>query len=81
MKITVSLWANHSKIAIGFRISFNLPEPSVLYKSKYGTTVTASIAEGWNACHRCLNTGMNPTIKVEKVMAQGKRPYGRSRDL
>ena len=81
MKITMPFWANHSEIAIGFRVSFNLPEPSVLHKSEYATAITTTIAESWNTGDRCLSAGMNPMIKVEEVMAQGKRPHGRSRYL
>jgi hypothetical protein len=74
-------WANHSEIAIGFRVSFNLPEPSVLHISKYATAVTTTIAESWNTGHRCFSAGMNPMIKVEEVMVQGNRTHGYSRYL
>ena len=41
-----ALWADHSKISIGLRISFDLPEPSILDIGEYGAAVAAPIAEG-----------------------------------
>jgi hypothetical protein len=69
MKVPVSFGTDHSKISIGFRISFDLPEPSILYKGDDSATVTTSIAESWKQGDRCLRHSVGPTLKIEKFMA------------
>jgi hypothetical protein len=69
MKVPVSFGTDHSKISIGFRISFDLPEPSILYKGYDSTTITATIAESWERGDRGLRHSVSPALKIEKFMA------------
>ena len=46
MKITMSFRANHAEISIGLRISFDLPEPSILYGGEDAAAIPTSITEG-----------------------------------
>jgi hypothetical protein len=69
VKIGMSFGTNHSKIAVGFGIPFNLPKPPILDQSKYPTAVTTSIAESWKCGDPCLSHSMSPALKIEKFMA------------
>ena len=42
-------WADHAQIAIGLRIAFDLPEPSILHKGNDAATVAASVTKGRDA--------------------------------
>jgi hypothetical protein len=81
MKITMSLGTYHPEILVRIWIALDPPESSVLDVSEYATTVATPVAERWNTGYRCLGTGVDPLIKVEQAIAQGKRTYGRSRHL
>jgi hypothetical protein len=61
--------ANRSQVAVGLRIAFNLPEPSILYRSEYATTIPAPVAEGWDARDRRLCACMSPLLKIKKLLA------------
>jgi hypothetical protein len=81
MEIGMTLRTNYSEVAVGFGVSFNLPEPSILDESEYAAAIATPVAEGWNAGHGRLGVSVNPMIKVQKLMAQGECTYGRSRYL
>jgi hypothetical protein len=79
MKISMAFRAHHSQVAIGIGIPFNLPKPSILNGSKYATTIPASVAKRRDPGDRGLCACMSPALEVEKVLTQGKGPYGCSR--
>jgi hypothetical protein len=48
MKIAVAFWTDNPEIPIRFGIALNLPQPSILDKSKDGAPVPATVAKGGN---------------------------------
>ena len=66
MKIAVSLRTDDPKVPIGFGISLDLPEPSILYESEYAATIAAPITERWNTSDRRFSICAGPILEVEE---------------
>jgi hypothetical protein len=81
MKITMAFRANHSEVAVGLGIPFNLPKPPILDGSEYATTIPASVAKRRDPGDRSLCACSSPALEVEKVLAQSKNPYAPGRCL
>jgi len=71
MKIPVTLGAEHSLIAVGFRVAFDPPDTPVFHKSKEGAAIPAPVADGGNTNDGGLGARLGPALEIEEPQGKG----------